>query len=146
MNTSRVLLTFFMIMGRECSRLEPSYQCYITFVCYGSYQLHPYHRLCIMTLDLRPISVTPILSRLCERYVVNDMLIFCMQFVVLTVMINLLSGQLAAQQPYLFISYIMLHYYWRQMIMCTFQLAIHLILLIILYLLRNCRSYIICIL
>ena len=37
------------MMGRECSRLDPSYQRHITFACTGSYQLHPHHRLGIIT-------------------------------------------------------------------------------------------------
>ena len=33
------------MMGSECSRLDPTYQCHITFVCTGCYQLHPNQRL-----------------------------------------------------------------------------------------------------
>ena len=34
--------------GRECSRLDSSYQRHITFACTGWYQLHPHHRLGII--------------------------------------------------------------------------------------------------
>ena len=45
------------MMGRECSRLDPSYQSHITFACTGCYQLNPYHRLHIITLDLSPVPI-----------------------------------------------------------------------------------------
>ena len=43
--------------GRECSRLNPSYQRNITFACTGCYQLHPHHRLGIITRDLSPVPI-----------------------------------------------------------------------------------------
>ena len=46
-----------MMMGRECSRLDPSYQRHITFACTGCYQLHPHHRLSIITPDLSPVPI-----------------------------------------------------------------------------------------
>ena len=42
--TSRALWQF-NDDGRECSRLDPTYQHHITFACTGCYQLHPHHRL-----------------------------------------------------------------------------------------------------
>ena len=42
------------MMGRECSRLDPSYQRHITFASTGCYQVHPHHRLGIITPDLYP--------------------------------------------------------------------------------------------
>ena len=42
--TSRALW-HFNDDGRECSRLDPTYQSHITFACTGCYQLHPHHRL-----------------------------------------------------------------------------------------------------
>ena len=44
-------------MGRECSRLDPSYQRHITFACTGCYQLYPHRRLAIITLDLSPVPI-----------------------------------------------------------------------------------------
>ena len=46
-----------IMMSRECSWLDPSYQRHITFVCKGCYQLHPHHRLGIITLDLLPVPI-----------------------------------------------------------------------------------------
>ena len=42
--TSRALW-HFNDDGRECSRLDSTYQRHITFSCTGCYQLHPHHRL-----------------------------------------------------------------------------------------------------
>ena len=48
---------FLTMMGREYSRLDPSYQPHITFACTGCYQLHPHHRLGIITPDLSPVPL-----------------------------------------------------------------------------------------
>ena len=45
------------MMDRECSRLDPSYQRNITFACTGCYQLHPHHRLGIITPELSPVPI-----------------------------------------------------------------------------------------
>ena len=45
------------MMGRECSRLEPSNQRHFTFERVGCYQLHPDHRLGIITTDLSPVPI-----------------------------------------------------------------------------------------
>ena len=54
--TSRALW-HFNDDGRECSRLDPTYQRHITFACTGCYQLHPHHRLGIITPDLSPVPI-----------------------------------------------------------------------------------------
>ena len=43
--------------GRECSWLDPTSQRHITFACRGCYQLHPHHRLGIITPDLSLVSI-----------------------------------------------------------------------------------------
>ena len=45
--------------GIECSRLDPTYQRHITFACTGCYQLHPHHRLGIITPDFSPSTNLP---------------------------------------------------------------------------------------
>ena len=45
------------MMCTECSRLDMSYQRHITFACTGCYQLHPHHRLGIITSDLSPVPI-----------------------------------------------------------------------------------------
>ena len=53
MNRGALHLT---MMGRECSWLDPSYQRHITCACTGCYQLHPHHRLGIITPGLLPTT------------------------------------------------------------------------------------------
>ena len=57
--------------------------------------------------DLSPISVTPFYPVYVNAMLLN-IIIFCLQFVVMTLMIKLLSGLVAAQRPDLFISYVTL--------------------------------------
>ena len=45
------------MMDRECSSLDSSYRRHITFACTGCYQLHPHHRLGIITRDLSPVPI-----------------------------------------------------------------------------------------
>ena len=51
-------LTFLTMTSRECSWLDPSYQRHITFACTGCYQLHPHHRLGIITLTYHRYQFT----------------------------------------------------------------------------------------
>ena len=46
------VFTFLTTMGKECSRHDSSYQRHITFALTGCYQLHPHHRLGIITPNL----------------------------------------------------------------------------------------------
>ena len=46
------------MMSRECNRLDPSYQRRITFAYTGLYQLHPHHRIGIITPTYRRYQVT----------------------------------------------------------------------------------------
>ena len=45
------------MMGRDCSRLDPSYQRHIAFACTFCYQLHPHHRLGNITTALSPVPI-----------------------------------------------------------------------------------------
>ena len=45
----RIIALHLTMMNRECSWLNLSYQRHITFACTGCYQLHPHHRLGIIT-------------------------------------------------------------------------------------------------
>ena len=45
------------MMGRECSRLDPSYQRHNIFACTCCDQLHPHHRLGIITPDVSPVQI-----------------------------------------------------------------------------------------
>ena len=54
----QVSFDILTMMGSECSRLDLSYQRHITFACTGCYQLHPHHRLGIITPTYRQYQFT----------------------------------------------------------------------------------------
>ena len=64
------------MMGRECSRLDSSYQRHVTFAGSRCYQLHPHHYLGIITPTYRRYQFTDP-----ERWIAWCSMAQCMQIV-----------------------------------------------------------------